>query len=275
MSIQIQQTNDLKGQVPYTAWFFYGDTGSGKTTVASTFPDPVFLVPSNENSFIALLDQSKSFPYLTLGKDAATGQPLKVRQHFMNVLDWLEGMHREAVRLQNEAAQLEAAGKADEADARFDEAARAFPYQTVVVESCTHLVDLVIEDITDYGRKTMDQRGWGLIQTFLRTVHDRLRTLDVHVVYTALAQVKDVKGTESSQGSPNISGSMAQKMPSACDCIGFCEELNGPKGESVYRVHFRKFGPYPARARFRRMPKFIDNFRFEAVAGYLVSNEGE
>jgi hypothetical protein len=275
VSIQIQQTGALKGQVPYTAWFFYGETGSGKTTAASSFPDPIFLVPSNENSFIALLDQERSFPYVILGKDMQTGQPLKVRQHVMEVLGWFEDMHREAVRLQNVAAALEAAGKAEEADAKYDEAARAFPYQSVVLESCTHLVDLVIEDITDYGRKPIDQRGWGLIQTFLRTVHDRLRALDVHIVYTALAQVKDVKGTESSQGSPNISGSMAQKMPSACDCIGYCEELNGPKGESIYRIHFRKFGPYPARARFRRMPKFVDGFKFEAVAEYLVSNEGE
>jgi hypothetical protein len=42
---------------PWTRWFFVGQTGSGKTTAASTFPNPIFLVPENENSDTTLDDR--------------------------------------------------------------------------------------------------------------------------------------------------------------------------------------------------------------------------
>lgn len=259
--IHIQHTADLRGETPYTAWFLYGDTGSGKTVAASTFPDPIFLVPANENSYVSLLEHGASYPFVVIGKDVVTGKTLRARQHLMQVLDYLEEQYHKAIALQT-------AG--DDAGAL-----KAFPYQTIVVESLTHLVDLVVEDVSDYGRKRMDQATWGLISTFLRTLHDRLRALDVHVVYTALAQVKEVKGADASRGMPGISGSMAEKMPSACDVIGFCEEVTTPKGGAVYRMHFRKYGLFQARTRFRRMPKFVDNFNFADVEPFLVSNEEE
>lgn len=244
---QLQSTSTLRGQVPWTAWFLFGATGSGKTTIAATFPDPLFLVPANENSFVTLLDHKQEYSYLTLGKDASTGEPVKARQHMEQVLDWLDARYRRAC-----------AGDA-----------QAFPWQTIVVESLTHYTDLVVEDLSDFGKKQMDQAKWGHLSGHLRMIHDRLRSLDVHIVYTALATVKEVKGHDASVGLPNLTGQMAEKLPSACDVIGYCEALRGPKGDSTYRVNFRRTGPFQARSRFPRLPAFLDNFTFDDAQQYL------
>lgn len=244
---QLQTTETLRGQVPWTAWFLYGPTGTGKTTAASTFPDPLFIVPANENSFVALLEREQAYTYLTVGKDASTGASIKARQHMEEILEWLDARYRRAC-----------AG---------DE--KAFPWQTIVIESLTHYTDLVVEDLSDYGKKQMDQAKWGHLSGHLRMLHDRLRALDVHIVYTALSTVKEVKGHDASVGLPNLTGQMAEKLPSACDVIGYCETLRAPKGESTYRVNFRRTGPFTARSRFSRLPAFVDNFSFHDVQPHL------
>ena len=57
-------------------------------------------------------------------------------------------------------------------------------------------------------------------------------------------------------------------MPTSCDIVGYTECLPPSRGteDSIYRVHFRKKGPYLARARFRGFPPHIDNFNFSEVA---------
>lgn len=249
--LELQNTDEIDS--PWTVWFFYGATGSGKTTVASTFPSPLFLVPANEGSELTL--RGKHLQFIRLGK-TPEGKVIPVRQHLSTILTDLEKRH-EQMRV--------ALSKGDDAAAH-----AAFPWQTIVVESLTHLGDMLVEDVSGYGTKKMDQQGWGLISSFLRTLHSRLRNLDVHVVYTALQKTTENEQSGVITGSPNLIGQTAEKLPSACDVIGYCEEQPVPKGgEPKYRVHFRKHLYWPARSRFRGFPDHVDNFEFAQVQRHL------
>lgn len=248
--LELQNTNEIA--TPWTVWFLYGQTGAGKTTAASTFPAPLFLVPANEGSELSL--RGKALPFVRLGK-RADGSVVPVRQHLSEILTDLEKRH---------AAMRACVQKGDEAGAD-----AAFPWQTIVVESLTHLGDMLVEDVSQNGSRKMDQQGWGAISSFLRTLHSRLRNLDCHVVYTALA-----KTTESESGSvmggPNLIGSTAEKLPSACDVIAYCEELPGSKPEAPrFRAHFRKHSFWVARSRFASFPAHLDNFTFAQVETHL------
>lgn len=247
----VQQTAEI--QSPWTHWFLYGNSGSGKTTAASTFPSPLFLVPSAEGSELTLAHAEQDYPYIKIGRDAE-GNPVKPRDHMHAILKELEARHIEMRRLL-------AAGDTDGADA-------VFPWQTIVFESMTHYCAMLQEEISQNGMQKMDQQRWGMISDHLRAVHSRLRGLDCHVVFTALSKVEGEE--RSAEGLPDISGKMARMLPAACDAIGFCEcvEGGGSKANAVYRIYFRQHRVYLARTRFRDMPPMIENFHFNDVARF-------
>src|SRR5574341_1099406 len=49
---RIKSAKQIKA--PWVHFFLYGDTGTGKTRAASTFPMPLFFVPRGENSHLTL-----------------------------------------------------------------------------------------------------------------------------------------------------------------------------------------------------------------------------
>ena len=250
MSLKI--SNTLVMPHPRVRAFFYGATGSGKTTAAATFPTPLFLTPANEGSELTLT--GRSFDYIRLGLDD-NGRPIGVRAHMTTVLGELEARFTKALK-----------AKSDE------EALALFPWETIVFESLTHYGDLLVEDIGQQGSKTMDQQSWGAFATHLRTVYNRLNSLDCHVVLTALEKVQ-VTDDKRTVGGPNFSGSMAIKLPSACDLIGYCVATPKSAKDTAYRVHFRQHGPFAARSRFTGFPPFVDNFDFSDVERFFVGTK--
>jgi hypothetical protein len=250
MSLAIQNTSGI--QQPWTHWFLYGETGSGKTVAAATFPDPLFLVPANEGSELSL--RERGVDYIKVGKDA-DGSPIKARRHMSEILSMLEDRH----------AKMRAAYAANDDAAAME----AFPWQTIVWESLTHYCDLLVEDISNGGAQKMDQQRWGLLSGHLRTVHGRLRNLDVHVVMTSLAKTENDGASGAAMGKPHIVGSMAEKLPSSCDVIGYCEEGPTTKNGRQWHVHFAKHKWFPARSRFRGLPAKATNFRFADVQQHL------
>ena len=218
---------------------------------------------SNEKSQYSLLEEEDEegaidFPFVTIGKDAVTKKRLLARDHINATLKWLEDRSAKAQKIRSDGNYSEEA-----LDAAFD----MFPYETIVVESMTHLTDLIVEDISQFGAKRMDQLGWGHLSTFIRSMHDRLRSLDTHVIYTALPKtVESDSGIV--YGKPNLVGGMADKLPSACDVIAYMEEVRR-KEESKYVMHLRKHKHFAARSRFGRMPEKIDNFNFSEIREFL------
>lgn len=235
--------NTKKMEQPWLHVFLYGNSGAGKTEIASTFPAPLFLVPYNESSHITLM--GRDFDYVVIGMDQK-GRKMPARQHLVQVLSELEKRYNQAIRAETD-----------------EEADELFPWQTIVWESLTHYSDLVVEEIVEKsGKGQVDQRGWGELAAHLRAVHARLRALQVHVVITALSKITEGE-SGITEGQPAISGSMATKLPAACDVTGYCEVVRGKDNATVYRTHFRRYGKYPARARFKDFPAYIDNFSFK------------
>lgn len=221
---------------PWTHWFLYGPSGAGKTTAAATFPKPVFLVPYNESSITTLA--GRDIPYFIIVDKDQTPLNLKTGTGSMKaVLDHLiVGYKRNP---------------------------EAFPFETIVIESISHYGDLVQEQLT-VGDQKMDQQKWGFFLAHFRTIQARLRGIDVHVVFTALDKLEK---TESGGyvGGPLVPGQTAQKLPSACDVIGYCEETAGR-----YQIHFRRHKHFPARSRFGRLPPKVVDFKFDEIEQYLT-----
>lgn len=256
---QIRYTDEI--EEPWTAWFLYGPTGSGKTTAASSFPFPLFLTPKNEKSENALLERGR-FPVITLGVDKA-GRPLPIMDHTQQVLSWLEDCQAEAIQLHNRSRVARDAGDPKAAKELTEQAYAKFPYETIVFESMTHYCNLVVGDISANGQIQMQQQHWGKLTTHLSTIHDRLRSLQAHIVYTALEQVEE-KG-KMVTGRPAMVGKMSQQLPAACDVIGFCMEEKNSQG-SCYKVHFRNYRVFTARSRFPRVPESVENFNYDQLA---------
>ncbi len=220
---------------PWTHWFLYGATGSGKTVAASTFPNPVFLVPYNEQSIVTL--RGKKFDYyIVMDKDDTKFNPKTGRGSMNSIIDHLvQGYDRDP---------------------------EAFPFDTIVIEALSHYADLVQEQLTR-GDQKMDQQKWGWFLAHFRMIQARLRSMDVHVVFTALDRVeKDDSGMH--YGGPLIPGQTAHKLPSACDVIGYCEERRGE-----FKVYFRQRRHFRARSRFKGMPESVKDFEFSKIAKYL------
>jgi hypothetical protein len=236
MSLSFKNAAQL--DAPWTRWFFYGETGSGKTSIAASFPDPVFIVPVNEGSIVTL--RGRDIPYYE-----SCDMSSQVR-------DGVGGLNRIL----------------DELERNYVQDINAFPFQTIVLDSLTHYSELVVEEISESGTKQMDPKKWGEVGAHFRNVHSRLCNMQVHVVYTALSRI-DKNDAGVVIAGPFLSGAAAIKLPSACEVVGYCEATK-VKGITEYRTHFKKCGFYPARTRFGALPDVIQNFDFAEVQPYLT-----
>jgi hypothetical protein len=236
MGLSFKNAKDI--EVPWTRWFFYGDTGSGKTNLSATFPRPCFIVPKNEGSAVTL--RGRDIPYYE-----ATDMSSQVR-------GGVGGMNRIL----------------DEIEAAYTKDLSNFPFDTIVIESLTHYSELVVEELSEAGTKAMDQRKWGEAAAHFRNLHARLCNMDVHVVYTSLARI-DKNDAGVVIAGPFIQGAASVKLPSSCEVVGYCEATKGAKG-AVYKAHFKKHGHYPARTRFDAIPDVVENFNFDDIKQYLT-----
>jgi hypothetical protein len=235
--IEIHNAKDIT--TPYTRWFLYGPTGSGKTTAAATFPNPFFILPKNENSILTVA--GRDIDYVLVDSRASMDR----------VLTHLATQYQKMMQLFSQNKD--------------DAANEAFPWQTVVVENMSHYCELLVEDISRGGQNKMDMQAWGLLSNHLRNVHSSLSDLDVHTVYTSLDTIDD-----NGVGRPMMTGKNAIIMPSSCDVIGHCETVNKGKDKPpAYRMHFIQAGRFPARSRFKSFPPHVDGFDFKTFESLL------
>lgn len=237
MTLPVKNAKDI--ELPWVHFFFYGPTGSGKTVASSTFPDCYFIVPKNEQSIVTLMGQDIDYVEV-IGK---SGTP---STHG----GW---------GLENVISELEALYKSDPSK---------FPYQTIVIESLSHYMDLVIEELTRGNKLDMDWSKWGELSSHLRNVQQRLRNLEVHAVFTSLSKTEVAEGGNRVVGGPLMQGQTAVKLPSACDVIAFCECVPGKP--TRYITHFKPYKGFDARSRFRAMPDKVENFDFAQIEQFLT-----
>jgi AAA domain len=229
-------TNTLTA--PWTRWFIYGDTGTGKTEIASSFPRPLFLVPRSEMSVTTL--SGRNFPYLTVIDKSSAYSERTCSGGLTSIIDNLEAMYKkDAVN---------------------------FPFDTIVLESVTHYMGMVISELTDGHKAQMDPGRYGKLYNHLSNIHGRFTNMDIHLVYTALAKWDE----DTSKGGPLLPGQTKDMLPSACDVFAYTtaedqgSDKNGKK-PLKYSLHTRGYKGYQARTRFRGMPASIVDFQFAKI----------
>jgi hypothetical protein len=231
--------------LPWMHFFFYGESGSGKTEVAATFPRPVFIVPQNEGSIMTLRGRDIPFYEATDLSSRLVGGV----GGLICIIDELEHAYY---------ADMD-----------------AFPFETIVIESLTHYADLAIEQIGG-PRGKMDQQKWGELSAHFRNIQARLRRIQVHAVFTSLARTDEADdGTLS--GGPLIPGSTSEKLPSACELVAYCEQT-GAGNKRRFRTHLRRYKHFAARFRVptsvrHLVPDYMDDFSFQQVESLLQGNQ--
>lgn len=237
MTFAAKNTKNLTA--PWTSWFFYGDSRSGKTSIAATFPKPLFIVPQNEGSHKTLLGRDIDYVEVT----GAT--------HPFNPKTGVGGM--QAILQDLKALYLKDPNK--------------FPYDTIVVDALSHYTDLALADFASKGAD--NRQVYGKLGDHLREINNVLRSMDVHVVYIALASMSEVNENATHQvGGPLIPGKTQFKLPAACEMLGYVEAGSGK--DKRYRVHFERYKCFIAGARFGKLPRVIENFDFTEIEQYLT-----
>jgi len=198
--------------------FLYGASGTGKTRQAATFPEPVVISPANENGILTLM--GLDVPYVSV----------KGPEDVDAAISYLE---------QTQATK----------------GPEALPGSTLVVDSLSHYADLVVESIASMRKGALDQQGWGQVASHFRTLHQRLRNLDMHVVFTSLAETLTNEAGVTIGGRPRLVGSARDLLPSSCDIIAYLEVRDSVTAKTpAYRCYTRPKGGYQARSRFASVP---------------------
>lgn len=198
--------------------FLYGAPGTGKTVAASSFPEPIIASPANENGVLSLMGRDVLFKRIANGTD------------MLALITHLE--------------QIQAKEGPD-----------GLPGQTLVLDSLSHYADLVVEEIAAGRKGGMDQQGWGALAGHFRLLQTRLRNLDLHVVFTSLAETLTNDTGAAIGGRPRLAGSARDMLPSACDLILYLDVRDSVgQAAPIHRAYSRPKAGYMARTRFPSIP---------------------
>jgi hypothetical protein len=203
------------------AWhrvFLYGSTGSSKTLQASFFPEPLFLFPATEKSI-----------------DTVAGRDLLFKS--IRTTDEMETTVLELLKLQTQKGS------------------DALPAQTIVFESVSHYVDMVVDEITGNGKKPMEMRDWGKLRSHMLGLTNNLLRLDAHIVFTSLAD--DPNPESGKPGAPKIQGSTRDLMPSVCRTIAYMEARAVMGKPTAFIAHLTNYRGYYARDRRPGIPSEV------------------
>ena len=217
-------------------WMLVGGMGSGKTTIASTFPDPLFIVPKGENSMETLRSRGLDIPFVEVGPE--------------NCMDDLGSIFNELLATQKKNPD-------------------DLPAQTLVWESLTHFSSWVVDELSAGNSKKpgeMNEHLWGKVKNFFTHSYDLLCQLDMYVVLTAHPKVELGEQRQVLSAGPRIMGGASELLPACCEHYGYCEVIPGKDSEKdIFKVYFKKYGGFEARTRSSTLPREIVNFNFKEI----------
>lgn len=193
---QLKLTSTLKVQQEKATILLYGDNGSGKTTFAATWPNPVFLVPGLALNEMRSLD----------GEDI----PVVV---FDSMSD-LDG-------------QVNALGK--------DILAGKVICNTLVVDNLTAFQLMVEEELkTSTNKDKLEFNEWGIFTTLFQRLMKALHKLPCHVLWIAHQTVRTVDDRR--VGELVLTGKSKTFIPSFADMILQMEVVDLKAAGRKYRL---------------------------------------
>lgn len=223
---------------PKVRMLLCGPIRSGKTSIASTFPKPLFLFPANEGSEETVRGR-QDVHYDIVDSRAKMDEVLAflTQQHLAGTLtDWCG---------------------------------------TVVCESWSHYSELVEAELTG-GRtkggasKTLYSE-WATYAGHFQNIRATLWSLPVHVVITCLDKVKQDKDGQTVGHIPKLAGDMGVMLAGACDAVGYCEQVVVGGVGPTFRTHFCRWGAFDAGTRIRGMAQgTYPNFNFGEHVAPLI-----
>jgi hypothetical protein len=209
---------DQTGKAPRYTFLIYGPMGSGKTTLAASFPRPLFLSDVTESGYESLrgLDESVLF------------EP-NVRPRALGI----EKMN-DMAQAREMIAPLVASGQV----------------QTIVDDSLTFYADLYLNSIFDMQGANRDNRkAYGELGIHLRDLRVKWQGFQCNIVWLCLVRDPD---DDRPQGGPMIPGAESGKFGAGCDYQLFMRHDRFKRGQEFvdnYELHSRNWGKYAARVR--------------------------
>lgn len=184
--------------------FLCGGTRSGKTEICTTFPNPIFIFPKNENSKATI--RGRGFPYKEVGS--------------MGELDAI-------------LEELQIWGQRGELTAN----------NTVCLESLSHYADIVLAEIQKQYAPKDGRQLWGRFGDHFARMRTILTSLPCNVVFTALDRKKTDNDQSIIAHDVQLGGREGGLLPASCDIVAFTEQLpiNPPRWRAHVQQygHFR------------------------------------
>jgi len=246
------ELTDLEEEQGFLKLLIFGESGVGKTVLAST----AALVPSMSPMLFlniegGLLSAQKQAPRLKLPKGS-------IKSLRLNKFLDIEPIY-------NTLADSE------------------HSFRTVVIDSLTELQKCSMEQIMrDVARKdaTRDldipaQRDWGKTIEQIRRVVRGFRDLDMHVIMTCLAKEDKDELTGEVKVRPDLPGKLAGQVPAFFDEVFYMYNAvkEDPKNENANIVtrHLltANAGKYIGKDRSGNLPLMLENPTLEDVVGYI------
>lgn len=211
----------------------YGVSGTGKTTMAATFPKPIFL--DLEGGLLSV----RKYKPLRYPKD-----PSESITHYLEVVEFYKLVL----------------------------SAKNPPFETIVIDSLNELQLLVtkyvVSKFTGVKRQYDDQMtiaDYGKANRDFSKVIRNFLNLPYHIVFTAVSTQKETGEDGDIQIAPKFVGRQAgpdtQRM---MDMIGYCHAKRMPDGTSQHYVSFRMTAQYLAKDRLGIAARDIPN-NFQAL----------
>lgn len=232
------------GEIPRHSFCVYGETRSGKTTWAATFPRPLFLSDVTEAGWESIRN---------IGDDLLFEPGRKPKVFGIEAIT-------DITLAMEKAKPLILSGEV----------------RTLVFDSLTFYCDLYLANMAALQTKPDNRALYGMLGTHLRDLRVKLGSAPVNVVWLCLARPAD---DTNPVGGPLIPGQQGAKFAAGCNYLLYARRSSTKDASGAqenYFIHSRPYGQYMAGSRLGvnadKLPSpFQGNYaEFMASLGYDV-----
>lgn len=206
---------------PAQTFLVYGDTKSGKTVFAGTFPRPLFLSDISEGGYESLREENWNDELTPLFEPD------------VRPIVWGISEQADMANALEKIKPLIAAGRV----------------KTVAIDSITFYADLYLNIVMMAQKEPDNRQAYGKLGVHLRNIRISFHNLGVNVVWLALAKhpETDDKGVLKFKGRPAIPGEQSDKFMAGVNYTMFSQTSRPqPSGPARFEAHTREHMHYIA-----------------------------